>query len=142
MNRYMRHRKPVVLVGAYSHHNLTQGVNEDEWGWEGMKRKFGHVKLPTVVRGLQNKGGVNRCQGIGLCEGRDEYFLNENRQCGNEKQHETRMAPYPHDLSLEKTLKEMYDVDQKPLFFVENLLLPLREGGIIGHRSFLGLGVR
>lgn len=129
MKKYMRHRRPVVIVGAYAHSNLTEGVNDEEWGWEGMKRKFGHVELKTVVRDTEYS---NKCQGTGLCEGRnitvaqlfDEYFL--NHQCGETQR--TKKLPYPHDLSLESTIPDMFDVYQKPAFFVENLLLPLREG--------------
>lgn len=63
MNKFLRRRRPVVIVGAYAHSNLTQGVNEQECGWEGMKRRFGHVELTTVVRGMERS---NRCQGTGL----------------------------------------------------------------------------
>jgi hypothetical protein len=139
MINYMRHRRPVVIVGAYADSNLTAGVNDEEWGWEGMKRKFGHVELKTVV---QDTGHSNKCQGAGLCEGRnitvaelfDEYFL--YHQCG-EKQR-TSEVPYPHDLSLEDTLPGMFDVYQKPSFFVENLLLPFREGKVNWPSLFLG----
>jgi hypothetical protein len=139
MTNFMRHRRPVVIVGAYADSNLTEGVNDEEWGWEGMKRKFGHVELKTVVRTAEYS---SKCQDTGLCEGRnttvaelfDEYFL--NRQCGEKQQ--THKVPYPHDLSLEQTLPGMFDVYQKPSFFVENLLLPLREG--IDHWPSLFFG--
>ena len=137
INKYMRRRLPVVIVGAYAHSNLTEGVNDEDWGWEGMKHRFGDIELETKVWGMD---GSNKCTGAGLCQGRnvtirdlfDGYFL--NKFPGKKK------VPYPHDLSLETAIPEMFEAYQKHAFFVENLLLPLKEG--FDHWPSLFFGAR
>jgi hypothetical protein len=123
MQQYIVHRKPVVITGAYADSPLTEGVDDESWGWEGMKRRFGNVKLETRVL-----GGTKGCTGTGLCEGKtvtikelfDEYFLNEKRN--------VKRVPYPHDVQLEVVIPEMFETYQKHAFFGENLLLPLKVG--------------
>ena len=123
IDQYMVHRRPVVIVDMYANNPLTEGVNDKEWGWEGMKRRFGHVKLETRIL-----GGFKGCTSTGLCEGRtitikelfDRYFLNKRK---NQKK-----VPYPHDIQLETVLPEMFQVYQKHAFFAENLLLPVNSG--------------
>ena len=137
IHEYMRRRLPVVIVGAYAHSNLTEGVNDGEWGWEGMKRRFGHIELETKVWGMDRS---NKCTSTGLCQGRnitvrelfDGYFL--NKPSGKIK------VPYPHDLSLETAIPEMFEAYQKHTFFAENLLLTLKEG--VDHWPSLFFGAR
>ena len=52
VHQYMRRRRPVVIVGLYEQSQLTSGVNDTYWGWEGMQRHFGHVELETKGMGL------------------------------------------------------------------------------------------
>jgi hypothetical protein len=50
-------------------------VNDEDWGLEGMKRRFGNAKLETRVL-----GGTKGCTGtsqITIKELFDEYFLNK-----------------------------------------------------------------
>lgn len=122
---YFIQRRPVVIVGAYADSQLTEGVNEKEWLWEGMKRRFGSTELETRVMG-GNKG----CTSTGLCEGRnitirelfDDYFLTEKRK--------KRKPPYPHDIQLETAISAMFREYKKLALFAENLLLPLNDGKI------------
>lgn len=124
IQEYVSQRKPVVITGAYADSPLTEGVDDESWGWEGMKRRFGDVKLETRIL-----GGTKGCTSTGLCEGKtvtikelfDEHFLNKG---GDRK----RAVPYPHDIQLETVLPDMFAAYQKHAFFAENALLPMNSG--------------
>eukprot|EP00581_Thalassiosira_minuscula_P011892 CAMPEP_0183728352 /NCGR_PEP_ID=MMETSP0737-20130205/27790_1 /TAXON_ID=385413 /ORGANISM="Thalassiosira miniscula, Strain CCMP1093" /LENGTH=635 /DNA_ID=CAMNT_0025960263 /DNA_START=22 /DNA_END=1929 /DNA_ORIENTATION=- len=95
VSEYQIKRKPVVIRGMHADSPLTEGVDEANWGWKAMRRRFGNVVLDNRIEGTsgQRKGGeeeggaVDRtmvgCTGLGLCTGNpitlaslfDEYFL-------------------------------------------------------------------
>ena len=135
VHQYMRRRRPVVIVGLYEQSQLTSGVNDTYWGWEGMQRHFGHVELETKVWGWDGSSSKN-CTSGGLCIDDNvtlydlfqDHFLNKHEQQQVVNNKREKKVPYPHDISLENTLPEMYSVYRKHAFFVENWLLPLSEG--------------
>ena len=129
---YQVKRKPVVIKGIYASSPLTEGINDEEWGWQAMRDRFGHVELENRVTSNVSKKG---CTGTGLCEGEpiqlrdliDQYFLNENSGNGSGKR-EKKNSPYPHDIELKKFLPSMFEIYQKPSLIAENLLLPIKNG--------------
>jgi hypothetical protein len=141
-DEYMGPKRPVVITGAYADSPLVT----DEWNWIALRDNFGHVMLDNRIERPADRAKQKNCTTLGLCQGEPirladlvndfiradaepDFFadlVNDFIRKDDTKQPNT--TPYPHDLLLEKTLPEMYNVYRQLTFFAENILLSSKDG--------------
>lgn len=143
-DQYQSKHKPVILTGAYGITNSPLMLLDDNGSdngsdatWKELQDKYGHVVLETRIPRQLSKNHMG-CTGTGLCQGEpitlanliQTYFL-KNNTSNTMAMH---IAPYPHDLSLEETLPDLYTVSQNFIFWRESTMNhEKRQGSMAVH---------
>jgi hypothetical protein len=138
VEEYMGPKRPVVITGAYEDSPLVT----DEWNWIALRDNFGHILLDNRVERPADPAKQKNCTQTGLCQGepirlahlvndfirKEDFFASFVNDFNQKDTKAPSTTPYPHGLSLEKTLPEMYKVYRQLTFFTENFLLAAKDG--------------